>query len=101
MASLSEPKLAELVEALNGAATKWQPLGLQLGLPLSVLKTIDYQNTGNCGQALADMASEWLNQGEDVTWAAVVKALRTRSVGERALAHEVEAQYCPGRSGTA
>ena len=86
----SEPKLKELVDDLHDAASKWRAIGVQLELPMSTLKAIDYQNRGNCNQALQDMLNEWVQQLNNVTWAAVVEALKSKSVGEVALARDIE-----------
>ena len=84
------PKLKELVEDLHEVASKWRAVGVQLEVPTSTLKEIDYVNRGDCSRALSDMLDEWINNDPNVSWETVVEVLKSRSVGERALARDIE-----------
>lgn len=88
--AMEPPKLKDLVEELHDVASKWRTVGVQLEIPTSTLKAIDYENRGNCNAALSAMLSEWTTQVGDMSWQAVIDALRTKSVGETALAADIE-----------
>ena len=91
------PKLKELVEDLHKVASKWQAVGVQLEVPTWTLKEIDYENRGDCSRALSDMLDEWINNDPNVSWEMVVEVLKSCSVGERALARDIETKRL-GRS---
>ena len=87
---MTEPKLKELVDDLHDAAAKWKAIGVQLELPMAELKIIDMENRGDCNAALNAMLDGWMRQLNNVTWEAVVEALKSKSVGEVALARDIE-----------
>ena len=88
--SAEPPKLKDLVDDLHDVASNWRAIGVQLEVSQPTLKTIDYEHRGNCNQALSDMLGQWINNGYNVSWQTVVDALNTRSVGERALALDIQ-----------
>ena len=90
-------KQKDLENELHDVKTKWRAIGVQLELPQATLKSIAYANPTDANQAFSAMMDEWLRQESDPSWEAIIDALRSRSVGENALASKLEDKYCPGR----
>lgn len=86
------PQLRELVEELHGVKKRWYHIGLQLKVSDEALDGIDAECNDNHVDALLRMLKEWRRQGE-TSWTAVVKALRSRSVGEHLLAKNLEERF--------
>lgn len=92
---LTLDSLGDLLEAIYSASSKWYNLGLRLGLQASVLDAI----TARCMQdpevCLREMLKEWLKLGDPTpTWRELLKALKSRAVGEAALAKRLKAEHC-------
>ena len=93
------PKLKVLVEELHSVKTKWRPIGVQLEVPTSSIKIIGTAHKDDPEQAFTELMDEWLKQTDpEPSWAAIVEALRSRSVGEVRLAESVERNMCPKRA---
>ena len=86
------PQLWELVEELHGVRKRWYRIGLQLKVSDEALDGIDAECKDSHEDALLRMLKEWRRQGV-TSWTAVVKALRSRSVGESILAKNLEDRY--------
>ena len=98
----SRLKLKDLVEELHDVKTKWRAIGVQLEMEPSKLRQIDYSYKADPEAAFMDMMEAWLVQLEPPpSWGAIVDALRSRSVGETALASDIENRRCPGRPASA
>ena len=94
LAALEEiPLLKHLVEELFGVSHMWYPIGLQLDIPYEVLDNIEKAVRDDCGAGLRRMLKEWCNREKSCSWAAVVKALRCRSVAQYNLAKNLEDRY--------
>ena len=92
------PKLKDLVEELHSVVTKWHPIGIQLEVPTSFLKIIARKHKDDSQQAFTELMTEWMEQTDpEPSWAAIVKALRSRSVDEGRLAGIVERNMCRKR----
>ena len=71
----------------------WENLGLQLGLLLPTLKTIDREQRGNIDNCKIHMLSAWLQQQDNVSqkgvpsWSVLRAALK--SMGEHAVADRI------------
>ena len=90
------PELSELMEELFDIKPKWYPFGLQLKVPYRELNSIEKACNGDLFDAFCRMLQEWLNQQEP-SWAAVVKALRSRTVNEQRLAANLQDRFvAPG-----
>ena len=90
------PKIKDLVEELHDVKTKWRAIGIQLDVPPATLKRIDYSYKTDPEQAFTELILEWMSQLKPgASWAAIVDALRSRSVGETALASVLERKWCP------
>ena len=73
---------------------KWRSVGIQLGLSLSTLDSIQSNNAGKPDASLhsfEQVFSTWEKQGPSpYTWNTIIEALRSPAVGEFALADELE-----------
>ena len=86
------PLLRDLLEELHGVRKRWYRIGLQLKVSDEALDGIDAECKDSHEDALLRMLKEWRRQ-EEASWTAVVKALRSRSVGEHILAKNLEERY--------
>lgn len=77
--------LKDLLNVLECAKQKWFRIGLQLGISFDKLNGIRGED-----DPLLLMIMEWFNCDSPPTKAALVKALRSQSVGENRLAGEIE-----------
>ena len=82
------PDLSLLVKDLNPVAAKWHGLGVQLGLDDGELGNISGDG-GRVQACFRDMLVEWMNN-ETPTTAAVIAALRRRTINYCALADQLE-----------
>lgn len=79
---------------LGGVAHKWFKIGIQLGIPLDVLK-----NFKNDDDPLASVIHYWLtgnvkDKAVQVSWETVVTALESTHLEESALADKISKKYC-------
>ena len=83
---------------MNDVASKipamWRSVGIQLGLSLSTLDSIQSNNAGKSRSNLVSFEqvfSTWEKQGPSpYTWNTIIEVLRTPAVGQVALADELE-----------
>ena len=81
------PVLSSLEEELRDVKVKWFSIGLQLKIRPATLKTIESSHpNSNMDRMFSDMMDEWLRIADKPTWDVIVVVLRSRSVGEEALA---------------
>ena len=80
------PTLDTLTELLQSVASKWQPLGLYLGVSDDLLDEI-YTNMTTEHDCMVEMIDWRLRQVEPLTWKEVAEALH--QLGERQLAETV------------
>lgn len=92
---MARPELGDIVEELHDVRTKWKRIGVRLGLPAPTLETIQRTHRDDLEEALYQMIGEWLDKTEEPSWSAIVTALRSRSVGARQLADNLERRKCP------
>lgn len=89
----SRPTLPDLMNHVAAKTpTKWMELGIQLGLEAAQLQAMDHQHRGKSASIFVDIF-ECLkkNPGNNpITWLTVIEALKSESVGEKALAHHLE-----------
>ena len=69
----------------------WFHLGLYLGVPHSVLLTVEADHRGQTKRCKTEMLDWWMNNGEQLTWSAVVRALV--GIGMRGLAEKIAVKY--------
>jgi hypothetical protein len=72
--------------------TKWMVMGIQLGLGAAHLEALDHQHRGKSDNIFAGIFESWMNNPGDkpFIWSTVIEALRSESVGEKVLAHQLE-----------
>ncbi len=89
---LSAEDLRVLVEELVDVAPKWCPFGLQLGVSPSFLAGLRRKD-----DQLFDVLMKWLRNAvpphPPATWAMIVAALQSKSVGEPRLAETLKKKY--------
>ena len=92
---LTEDDLGIVYEELIDISRKWYVLGLALGgLPVSTLENIKEQQAASFEKCLLDLLKAWLKQiKKPRTWAAVVEALRRKTVDEHKVADAIEGKY--------
>ena len=81
-------------ELYNTMPTKWEPIGLHLGLPASALDGIAASNLENC---LLGMLKLWLKRrNPPPSWRAMIEAVAF--VGEEQVASELRRKYSSSTS---
>ena len=88
-----------ICEALGDVETKWFKIGVQLGIPRSKLQEFKKDE-----DPLSAVVDYWLrgNVTESVTpisWATIVKVLKSKYVGEPGLAEKINKDYCQQEEG--
>ena len=71
--------------------TKWNGLGLTLGLPPYIVERIK-QQCKTVEDQLQGVLSHWIGTG-DASWAALVEALRSPLVNMKGLARQIASNY--------
>ena len=89
-------RLVDVINSLKRCGfpeTKWDDLGLRLGLLQPTLEAIERMNRGDVSKCLKDCLSQWLRRADNVdsrgraTWDSLSTALR--SMNEVAVADEL------------
>ncbi|CAI8020437.1 hypothetical protein GBAR_LOCUS12225, partial [Geodia barretti] len=88
----SKEDIPTLINILTPVASKCYALGLQLGLKDWQIENIE-KNRHDCESQLRDILVKRLNQEEPLSWRDLVTALRSDSVGEHRVAHEIESHF--------
>ena len=89
-----DPTLKDVCSELGDVTHKWFKIGIQLGIPRNLLKqfanetdplsaAVDYWLKGNAKESAVPVA-----------WKSIVEVLKSKYVGEPALAEEVSKKYC-------
>ena len=92
------PEISDLMNKVAAKTpTKWMVLGIQLGLEAAQLQALDHQYRGKSESIYIDIFNRWTKQlgGKPKTWSTVIEALKTASVGELTLAHDLELSMTP------
>eukprot|EP00731_Ephydatia_muelleri_P004052 Em0002g228a len=91
----SEPSLQHLMEKVAAVIpSKYEMVGLQLGLTLAQLQAIrqQHQSLGDYHRAFGEIFNEWRRQGSPpYTWGTLTGVLRSASVGEVLLSEHCSA----------
>ena len=67
--------------------SKWQSLGLELGILITDIDAIETECSGNLGRCLIKLISIWLKKANPKpTWKSLIKALKSNTVGFEQLA---------------
>ena len=91
---LEAEDLGTVHEELYDARSKWYDLGMKLGVKVAVLDRIR-QQFSNPSDCLRGVLRHWLQSSPCPTWEEVCAALRSCTVGEHALAQQLEEMYGP------
>ena len=91
---LTEKDIPTLINILTPVAPKSRRFGLQLGVEPSVINIIIANNRNDCETQLLEVVQERLMQEHPLTWRDLVEALRSPSVRESQVAHQIESRYC-------
>ena len=88
------PTLPDLLkELLSKVASKWENIGILLGIDDGPLSKIKADNHGESGDCLREMLRVWLKKVDPPpSWNLLVDALK--SLGEEKLAQELRKKYC-------
>jgi len=87
--------LKSLHSELHPVADKWYSLGVQLQVPIEILKCIRRENVPMT-ECLLEMLNVWLKcTNPPPTWNILTEALESPPVGERLLAQQLRENYCP------
>lgn len=89
---LYEDDLANLFDTLYPVCHKYKHLGLQIGVKMSEIRDIEKRYTGS-DEKLLEVLSLRLKMAQSLTWADIVQALGSASVGEPQLAHHILMRY--------
>ena len=91
---LSVSDLADVQRKLYAVNTRWYNVGLELGLKVPTLDSIDTKHRGDPSLCFRETLKEWL-KGIDPspTWEAMVKALKSPTVGDHQLAEQIQAEH--------
>ena len=90
---VTENDVRELINTLTRVAWKWYELGLQLRIQDWLLRIIHKKHSNDCEAQLREMLMERLNQGEPLTWGALVEALESESVCAHEVAKRIRSQF--------
>ena len=102
MSSISTEAMVNLMTAVvqKIRAAKWRAFGIQLGLSPATLSSIQNQTAGRPNDAIQMVLEEWhLNGPNTHTPKTIIDALKTPSVGELALANDLEVKYADRSQG--
>ena len=92
-----EFELQHIVVAVKDAITKWHDLGLQLGLPDSILMSIHHDP--DTESHLRIMLSKWLSYDPKASWEKLANALTT--IDMKAIAANIRSKYMKATIATA
>ena len=95
---LAPSDLNRLHNLLFCVKAKWKEIGLQLGVSVFSLDSIQAEVIfRDDGQRLMQMLSQWLRNVTEPppSWPQVVDALRSEPVNERSVAERVRRKHCP------
>ena len=82
---------------MDEVATKtneWQRIALHLEIDQVFIERFDRQRHGDIQNCFQDVFAKWQKQlRPPFTWSVIIEALRSPSVGETALANDLEKKY--------
>ena len=89
--------LKYLHSELHPVSDRWYSLGIQLQVPVGILKCIRKENH-TMSECLLEMLVSWLKRtSPPPTWEALAEALKSPPVGEGHLAQQLRDKHCRGR----
>lgn len=86
--------MSEVYDLVYPVRTKWNSFGLQLKMNYDDLTAIKKECREDPEECLKELLSRWLKRADPKpTWKALVKALKSKTVGFGGLAQEVKRKY--------
>ncbi len=83
-----------VLNALYEARTKWNSIGLELGMNHSDLAAIKQRNREDPDECFKELLNQWLTRtNPKPTWEAVVRALESQTVGYGQLAERIKEEH--------
>ena len=76
--------------------TKWKRVGVAMGMSQSQIDAVDSHRHGEPFECFSDVFTHWQNTStpeQPANWAFLVTVLRTRIVGEEALAERIQETF--------
>ena len=90
----SEPTLKLLMDEVATKTNKWEMIALHLDIDQVFIERIDRQKRGDIQDCFFEVFAKWKKQlKRPFTWSVIIEALRSPSVGETALANDLEKKY--------
>ena len=89
---VTKKDIPELLNFLNPVASKCYHLGLQLGVDSADIDKIE-KDYRKCKDQLREILKQRLKQEEPLTWAALIEALKSKSVDENRLAQDIRLHF--------
>ncbi len=86
----------DLLNSLLPKASRWELIGIQLGLDKDVLDTVRANSLGGVEECLTKALQKWYNSTPNPTWKEVLAALRTPALDEIRLVKELEQKFSLG-----
>ena len=95
LALSDSPSHSDLMNFVAAALpTKWQLVGIQLGLSAAKLSEIEHRHFSDCERCFGSVFQEWEHQDTSpYTWETVIEVLRQPSVEENRVAEEILALF--------
>ena len=88
--------LAKVYDEIYMVRSKWDSLGLQLGILGTDIDAVRRECRGNVEECLQKILSMWLKRANPkATWKALITALKSNTVGFEQLAEELEYKQVP------
>ena len=89
---LGEDDLGKIYNALYRVRTSYKPIGLQIGVKISEIESVESKHT-DPGDRLLGILSIRVKKEDVFTWRDIQKALRSDCVGEGKVADEIQKKY--------
>ena len=80
-ADFPEPKVVDLMNIVSAdVESKWESVGLGLGLETPVLKTISKDNNNVCSCCMREVFTRWYDNGPEYSWQKLAEVLCSATV---------------------
>ena len=86
----------DLLDSLHLKASRWEHIGIQLGLDTDVLDIIKANYPEDVVKCLTEVLKKWYKHTTNPTWKEVLAALRAPALDEIQLAMKLEQKFSLG-----
>ncbi len=83
-----------MYEELYKGRVQWKNIGLKLGLNITTLDSIEINRNYKMEPCCLDMLKEWLTNGTNRSWSALVDAMESPTVNLTNIAAALRKKYC-------